>query len=108
MQFFNYEEIYIAAHGDSTRMLEIFHQGTIGDNFIVNPKALVDARWFSDRVKAEYLGICALRNYEDYVYNKDVDLSIDLVPTWVPLDVIKKNPLIKVTETKIILLKEKV
>lgn len=94
------------SHGVPSVLLDYFRDSTEGINFIVNPKALVDAFWVSDRHKAEYLGICALRSYDDYINNRDVDLSLDLVPTWVSLDVIKDNPLIQLTETKIKLIKE--
>ena len=107
MRFFNYETIYIVSHGDPTLMLQAFKQSVTGDNFIVNPKALVEAFWVTDRHKAEYLGLCALRNYEDYKYRNDVDLSMDLVPAWVPIQVIKDNPLVTTTDNKIIFQKEK-
>ena len=84
-----------------------FKDSVEGINFIVKPEALVDAFWLSDRDKAEYLGICSLRSYDDYINHGDVDLDLDLIPHWVSLDVIKSHPLIKLTETKIILLKEK-
>ena len=108
MKKFNYESIFILAHGDPTKMLHYFKESSVGINFIVNPKALVDAFWVTDRQKAEYLGICALRSYSDYQTKGEVDLSLDLVPNWVSLDIIKQNPLIQLTETKIRLLKEKI
>jgi hypothetical protein len=77
-------------------------------NFIVNPKALVDAFWVSDLLRSEYLGICSLRSYNDYTMYGDVDLSLDLIPDYVPLEIIKQNPLIKLTETKIKLIKENI
>jgi len=95
------------SHGNPTMLLEYFKDSEDGINFIVNPRVLVENPWVSDRHKAEYLGICALRSYNDYLNNKDVDLSLDLVPPWVSMQVIKENPLTKLTETKIILLKEK-
>lgn len=87
-------------------MLSYFKEATTGVNFIVNPKALVDAFWLTDRDKAEYLGICSLRSYDDYLNFNEVDLSLDLIPNWVPLSVIKNHPLTKTTNSKIILLKE--
>lgn len=106
MKFFTYEDLFLLSHGNATLLLEYFKDSKDGIDFIVNPKALVDAFWVSDRHKAEYLGICALRSYDDYVNYEQVDLSLDLIPPWVPLDVIKDNPLIKLTDNKIILIKE--
>jgi len=107
MKHFNYEDIFILSHGNPSLLLDYYRDSTEGINFIVNPKALVDAFWVSDKHKAEYLGICALRSYDDYLNNKEVDLHIDLIPPWVPIEVIKDNPLVTTTETKIILSKEK-
>ena len=107
MKRFNYEDIFMLSHGNPTLLLEYFKDSTEGINFIVNPKALVDAFWVSDKHKAEYLGICSLRSYDDYINNGDVDLSLDLIPNWVSLDVITENPLIKLTDNQINLLKEK-
>lgn len=106
MKKFNYETIYILSHGDPTMLLDYFKDSTVGPNFIVNQKALVDAFWVSDKHKAEYLGICALRSYSDYLTTGDVDLSIDLIPPYVPLEIIKRNPLTQTTDLKIILNKE--
>lgn len=108
VKFYNYDEIWIAAHGDPKMILEYYKDSKSGNSFIVNPKALVDAFWVSDRHKAEYLGLCSLRNYNDYLERKEVDLHIDLIPTWVPIEVIKDNPLVTLTETKVIFKKEKI
>lgn len=108
MRFFDFEKIYIAAHGDPSKMMEYYgNPRYIGTDFIVNPKALVDAFFVSDLHKAEYLGICALRSYEDYKRHNEVDILISDLPPWVSLDVIKDNPLVKITDKKIILDKEK-
>lgn len=106
MKRFDYEQLYIASHGDPSLILHYFKLSNEGVNFILNPKALVDAFWLTDRDRAEYLGICALRSLDDYLNTGDVDLSLDLIPPWVSLEVIKQNPLIQLTETKIKLLKE--
>lgn len=108
MKFYTYEDLFMLAHGKPSLILEYFKDSTQGLNFIVNPKVLVENPWVSDRHKAEYLGICALRSYDDYLNSKQVDLSLDLIPNWVPIEVIKENPLIQYTETKIILKKENI
>jgi hypothetical protein len=107
MKLFNYEKIYLGAHGNSDRMIELFYQGVPGSDFIVNPKALVDAFWVSNKHKAEYLGLCSLRSYSHYLKTKQVDLDVGLIPPWVPLSVVSENPLIKLTENTIIFIKEK-
>jgi hypothetical protein len=108
MKFYNYETLWILSHGNPSKLFDYFKKSTVGDNFIVNPKVLVDSFWLTDRQRAEYLGICALRSYSDYVQNKEVNLTRDFIPPWVPLEVIEKHPLIKLTNTQIILLKEKI
>jgi hypothetical protein len=108
MRRFNFEVLYLISHGDSTKILENFRNLDLGgDNFILNHKALVDAFWVSDRHKAEYLGICALRDYGYYKATGDVNVPLDIVPEWLPLSVIKENPLVQLTDDKIILHKEK-
>lgn len=110
MIFYNYEALWLLSHGDPKLLMEYFWESDTMDipkpDFIVNPKALVDAFWLTDRHKAEYLGICALRNYEDYKMRGDTGIDLDLIPPWVPIEVIKDNPLAKLTETKIELIKE--
>jgi hypothetical protein len=106
MKRFDYEAIFILAHGRPSLIVDFYKGSTAGPNFIINPKALVGSFWLTDRQKAEYLGICALRSYEDYRFTGEANLSIDSIPSWVPLAVIKENPLIQLTETKLIFLKE--
>lgn len=108
MKFYSFEKLYLLSHGNPTKILDYFKDEIEGENFIVNPKALVDAFWVSEQHKAEYLGLCALRNYNDYAINKEVDLDRDLIPDWVPISVIEENPLVTLTETKIIFNKEKI
>jgi len=105
---FDYERIFILGHGVPSQILEHFHTSLTGPNFIVNQKALVDAFWVTDRHKAEYLGICALRSYEDYHIRGMTDLQVSSVPSWVPLQIIEKNPLLKLTDNTIIFLKENI
>lgn len=107
MKFFDFEKIYIASHGDPKKMLELFRQESKGPNWIVNPRALVDAFWVSEQHQAEYLGLCSFRNYSDYRWNKCVDLSLSLLPPWVPLQIVQENPLVQLTDNQIIFIKEK-
>lgn len=107
MKFYSYENIYIAAHGNPDKMLELFYREATGDNFIRNPKALVEAFWVSNQHKSEYLGLCSFRSYSEYLRTGEVDLSLDLLPPWVPIQVVKENPLVQLTDNKIIFIKEK-
>ena len=106
MKFFDYEKIYLASVGNPTLMLDYFRTNSRGRNWILNPRVLADF-WVSDRHKAEYLGFCALRSYNDYVTHKVIDLKIIDLPPWVPLELAKENPYLTVTNTHIIFEKEK-
>lgn len=108
MKFFNYETIYMAAHGNPDKMMELFiTTNTIGVNFLVNPRGLANSFWVSNRHKAEYLGFCSLRAYEKYLTSGEVNLSLADLPPWVPIAIAKDNPLLTVTNTQIIFNKEK-
>lgn len=108
MRFFNYETLFLAARGDPTKIVKYFCEGkTSGRNWMINPNAIVEAGFLSEQVKAEYIGLCSLRNYEEYVHNNIVDLPLDRLPPWIPIEVVKTNPLIQLTDSKIIFLKEK-
>lgn len=107
MKIFDYESIYIAAHGSPDKMLELFYRGVPGPNFILNPKALVEAFWVSIQHKTEYLGLCSFRSYSEYLATGEVDLSLGQLPPWVPIQVVKDNPLVQLTDNKIIFIKEK-
>ena len=107
MKFFNYERIYLLSHGKPKQLVQYFREEVNGTDFIVNPKAIVDNFWVSDRHKAEYIGLCSLRNYEDYQFNGSVDLDLEILPLWIPKQVIVENPLVTLTETKILFNKEK-
>lgn len=107
MRFFNYESIYIASHGNPQKLLQYFWDNRGGPNFIINERAVAAAACFiSERHKAEYLGLCSFRCYETYLETGDSDLSLDLIPDWVPLEILKENPLVNLTKNKIQLLKE--
>lgn len=107
MKFFNYEKLYTASQGDCDKLVRLFNRSpSYGPNFIVNPHLIREKMGFSNRVLAEYLGFCALRRYENYVYNKEVDLPSYLIPPWIPIIVVQQNPLITLTESKLIFKKE--
>lgn len=107
MKFFNYQLCYILGAGVPKKILRAYkvleNQG--GEDFIVNPDALFNSR-ASDLHKSQYLGLAALRNYDDFVETQRKTLSRSLVPSWIKLEELRNNPLIKITETEIILIKE--
>ena len=106
--FYNYELCYILAAGDPTKILKYFEltkNNSESYSFIINP-SILKSRKYSHLQLAEFLGICSLRNYDDYVANKTVDLDRSLIPPWIDVDSLS-NPLIVPTEHKIILSTEK-
>lgn len=108
MKFFDYQKLYEEAKGDCARIIKLFNKSpSIGPNFIVNPYVLRDDLGYSIRARAEYLGLCALRRYDNYIYADEVDLAGYLLPPWIPLIVVQQNPLITLTDTKLIFNKEK-
>lgn len=107
MKFFSYERIYLLSHGNPEKLVQYFKEEVDGDNFMVNPRVLMDNFWISDRHKAEYIGLCSFRNYEEYLYAGETDLDLELLPIWIPKQVIAENPLVTLTETNIIFNKEK-
>lgn len=108
MKFFDYQKLYEEANGDSERILKLFHKyPSAGPNFIINTHVLRDNMGYSARARAEYLGLCALRRYDNYAYLKQVDLDRYLIPPWVPIQVVQQNPLINLTDSKIIFKEEK-
>lgn len=99
--------MYKDAKGDCDTMIKLFNsRPSIGPNFIVNPHLVRVKMGYSSRVLAEYLGLCALRRYENYVYTNEVDLESYLIPPWIPDIVIQDNPLVQLTNTKLIFKKE--
>ena len=107
MKFFDYTNLYLQAKGDASTIVKLFNRSpSIGPNFIINPHLIRAGMGFSDRILAEYLGLCALRRYENYVYTKEVDLESYLIPPWIPTTVVQHNPLVQLTDTKLIFKKE--
>jgi hypothetical protein len=76
-----------------------------GHDFILNHLVLEDKKIpLQDRV--EYAGLCSLRNYEDYVENGILYLHKDLIPPWVPHQILESNSLIENHTNHITLLGE--
>lgn len=108
MKWFNYEKIYLAARGDCSTILKLFREENIpGLNWVLNEEIILNNPLkLTDRQLAEYLGLCALRNYSDYTLYKSKDLDLYMLPPWIPDIVILENPLITKTKTHLIFEKE--
>lgn len=117
MILFDYEKIWLLSLGKPNLILLYFkriynkepkYSCLIGNNFILNPEVVIENPYkLSKRQLAEYLGLCALRNYAKYQQFKDVDLEMEYFPPWIPRIVVDSNPLIAIDKTKLIFLKEK-
>lgn len=106
MIFFNYEKLFLASRGDSKTIVKHFiNKSTTGINWIINETPIVTGM-FDDRVLAEYIGLCSLRNFSDFALFKNKDLDIFMIPDWIPDQVISENPLVKIENTKLIFLFE--
>jgi len=107
MKFYNYELCYILGAGVPKKILYAYKiledQG--GEDFILNPDAVLNSN-VSDLFKAQYLGLAALRNYDDFAETQKKTLSRSLVPSWINIEELSCNPLLKITDTEIILIKE--
>jgi len=106
MLFFNYETIYLASLGNPDKMLKLLcSSGNSGTNWIKNPWGLVESQ-ASNLHKAEALGLMSLRNYATYIKAKNLSLELDLIPPWIPQKILELNPLITITDTRIIFVTE--
>lgn len=108
MKFYDYERLYLAARGDPALILKLFFSDKTvdGHNFIVNESVLRNS-FISEQLRAEYLGLCSLRQYSDYKNQGIVDLQLDRVPPWIPMQVIQQNPFLTTTSTQILFNKER-
>lgn len=116
MKFFSYENLYILALGNPQVMIELFsnyvannegHEVLDGDNFILNPQVIIQNPLnLTYQQRAEYLGLCSLRNYMHYATTGYKDLDMAYVPEYVEPNVVKSNPLISIYQSEIIFYKE--
>ena len=100
MLFFNYEKLYIATHGNSHLIIKHFKEkSTTGNNWIINESIIYyPPGGVSTQQLAEYLGMCALRNYADLrVYGKK-HLDILRIPPWIPEEAYMTNPLMTISD----------
>lgn len=104
MRFFNYENLFIAANGNPDKMLKLISdekliQELLGHSWIKNLDSIVGSYLVSSRHKAEYIGLCALRDYSNYTKYGDTSLHIDLIPEYIPWKIlVRENPLLTLTD----------
>ena len=101
---FDYEATYLVARGSSSLILKYWNL-VQGYDFILNEDIVKDTR-LPARVRSEYLGFCALRNYSDYHLYKYKHLDLNKLPLYVPIQLAEQNPLLKVTQKEIIFIYE--
>lgn len=103
MKWFSYEKIFLASRGDCSTILKLFKQETSGINWILNEDIVIkNPLRLSKQELAEYLGLCALRNYSDLTLYNNKDLDLNMIPLWIPDVVIKTNPLVTTNKTHLI------
>ena len=102
MLFFNYTHLYFMASGDCERIVKLLllqKEYPIpelhGRNYIRNLEPL-QSESYSWREKAEYLGILSYRHHPEEMFYRKKHLNLDVLPPWVPREVILSNPLITV------------
>ena len=104
MLFFDYEKVFLLTGGNVRWMLPMFEK-VAGYDFIKNPEILYNDK-FTLRDRVEYVGLCSLRNYEDYANRGILYLDRDLIPPWVPEQILADNKLIELHKNYIKLINE--
>lgn len=112
MVLYDFDKIWLLSGGQPKLMLRYFkylylnrvdYRFLKGTNFILNPEIVVNNPMRLPQHKlAEYLGLCALRNYANYQQFKDTDLAMEYFPMYIPRKVVDENPLIAINQSKII------
>jgi hypothetical protein len=112
MILFNYSAIYLLAKGDSSLIVSYLqaialgnYQNLKGLNFLVNTTLLFNDK-YSDREKAEFVGLCSLRNFSDFKLQNKTNLHISRIPPWVSKYVVENNPLIEINQPNLIFITE--
>lgn len=112
MVLYDFDKIWLLSGGQPKLMLRYFkylylnrvdYRFLKGTNFILNPEIVVNNPMRLPQHKlAEYLGLCALRNYANYQQFKDTDVAMEYFPMYIPRKVVDENPLIAINQSKII------
>ena len=111
---FDYQKIWLAARGDPYKIIHLFcklvehydlkvYDMFKGNNFIMN-EYIITENYYSLSVSelSEYLGLCSLRPLQHYVSSKEVDLSLELFPDYVPRDVVDNCKMVNLVGKKLI------
>lgn len=108
MLFFNYTNLYFMASGDCERIVKLLllqKEHPIpelhGRNYIRNLEPL-KSESYSWREKAEYLGILSYRHHPEEMFYRKTWLELADMPPWIPLSVIKENPLVTIEGGRIL------
>ena len=104
MLFYDYDKSFILTGGNLEWMLSMIKR-VPGRNFMINPEILSNKK-YSVRDRVEFAGLCSLRNYEDYINRGIIDLHRDLIPPWVPTQIIEENQLVTTNKNYIELISE--
>lgn len=117
MIFYSFEKLWLLGLGNPMIMVKAFQElvaGTEGyevlkgEDFIVHQGVVTQNPYnLSYQQLAEYLGLCALRNYQNYRTIGYTDLDMAHVPEWVQPEVVKNHPLISLNKSSLIFEKEK-
>lgn len=107
MLFFNYAHLFFMAGSDCKRIVKLLllqEKHPIpelhGRNYIRNLEVLKDER-FSYQDRAEYIGICAYRTHPVELFYRKTWIDLSDLPPWIPLEILKDNPLIEINQNKI-------
>ncbi|AUG85250.1 hypothetical protein PONTUS_46 [Vibrio phage Pontus] len=112
MVLYDFNKIWLLSGGQPRLMLRYFKYLYLnrvdfrflkGTNFILNPEIVVNNPMRLPQHKlAEYLGLCALRNYANYQQYREVNLDMEYFPNYIPRQVVDENPLIAINKSKIL------
>lgn len=116
MVLFDYEKIWLLSGGQSKLIVQYFrglyfrrpeYDYLKGSSFVLKPEVIVNnPHRLAKRTLAEYLGLCALRNYSNYQQFRDVNLDLEYFPDYIPKQIVEQNPLVTLEKTKLIFKEE--
>ncbi len=116
MILYDFEKLWLLAMGNSELIVKAFkrlvnseagYENLKGTDFIVNPRVIThNTHNLTYQQLAEYLGILAMRPLQYYQQDGYIDLDMARVPSWVPASIVKSNPLIKISKTKLKFIQE--
>lgn len=95
--FFDWDKIFKHTGGVATRILDIMEDPRkrvkfTGKSFITGLEPIISYRFYSYKHRADYIGLCSLRNWADYyMFN---DSTLDRRFTNMTDDALRENPLV--------------